>query len=395
MVGETANLLALALQVRLIDLFHLTDDRTPYALWRFVSPRDRRSSREWRKHRALTGLTTKAFHPGRAIRVEGFTEDEEVWAGLQDLRRYCEAQIAQTLDLSARHVPQRYGLDFIKLDWDLTTGSLRPVDFSFGFERRAMFRILSEDIYDGEREVFLRELLQNAIDAIRTRRARHAQRARGQSGKRRPAGPAFDTTIYFTAEHRENGDCLVTCRDEGIGMDEHIVRNYFTVAGVSYYRSPEFERQGLGFEPISRFGIGILSCFMVADSLRVRTYATRTAPRPWPRRTSSSQAPTPTGRDGWTSGSRRWTASSSSRTAGTTSRSGPRSNCWRSPGRPGSPLAETRRETTRTGPSHRARPTDFSAPSRSPSTCARSRASWSSPSMSPRPGPTRRRPGRP
>jgi hypothetical protein len=271
-VGETANLLALALQVRLIDLFHLTDDRTPYALWRFVSPTDRRSELEWRKHRALTGLATKAFHPGRAIRVEGFTEDEEVWAGLQDLRRYCEDQVAQTLDLSARHVPQRYGLDFIKLDWDLTTGGLRPVDFSFGFDRKAMFRILSEDIYEGEREVFLRELLQNAIDAIRTRRARHAQRARQKPAIRRQAEPSFDSTIYFTAEHRANGDCLLTCRDNGIGMDEHIVRNYFTVAGVSYYRSPEFERQDLGFEPISRFGIGILSCFMVADSLQVHTY---------------------------------------------------------------------------------------------------------------------------
>jgi hypothetical protein len=269
--GETAHILALALQVRLIDLFHITDDRTPYALWRFVSPRDNRSSEEWRKHRALHGLACIDFPPGRAIRVQGFTEDTEVWAGLQDLRRYCEDQITQTLDLSARHVPQRYGLDFLKLDWSVTTGTLRPVDFAFGFDRAAMFRILSDDIYDGEREVFLRELLQNAIDAIRTRRSRHQQRSE-QQPRRRQGGPSFDTTVYFTAEHRENGDVLITCRDYGVGMDEHIIRNYFTVAGVSYYRSTEFERQDLGFEPISRFGIGILSCFMVADSLHVRTY---------------------------------------------------------------------------------------------------------------------------
>jgi hypothetical protein len=48
--------------------------------------------------------------------------------------------------------------------------------------------------------------------------------------------------------------------------------NYFTIAGVSYYRSPEFERQHLGFEPISRFGVGVLSCFMGADKLMVKTY---------------------------------------------------------------------------------------------------------------------------
>jgi hypothetical protein len=268
---ETAHLLALTLQVRLVDLFHITDDRTPFALWRFVSPSDIRSAEEWKKHRALHGVSVVDFPPGRAIKVQGFTENEEVWAGLQDLRRYCEDQIRGSLDISARHVPQRYGLDFLQLEWAVTTGHLRPVDFRFEFDRAAMFRILSDDIYDGDRYVFLRELLQNAIDAIRTRRGRQLQRTTANL-KKRQTEPTFDTTIYFKAEHKPNGDITVTCRDYGIGMDEHIVRNYFTMAGVSYYRSVEFERQQLGFEPISRFGIGILSCFMVADKLKVKTY---------------------------------------------------------------------------------------------------------------------------
>jgi hypothetical protein len=269
--GETAHLLALALQVRLIDLFHITDDRTPFALWRFVSPADRRSAEEWKKHRALHGVSVIDFPPGRAVKVQGFTEDEEVWASLQDLRRYCDDQIRGALDISARHVPQRYGLDFLTLDWAVPTGHLRPVDFRFEFDRGAMFRILSDDIYDGDRYVFLRELLQNSIDAIRTRRERQKRRATA-SLKKKQITPNFDTTIYFKAEHKPNGDITVKCQDFGIGMDEHIIRNYFTVAGVSYYRSAEFERQHLGFEPISRFGIGILSCFMVADKLKVKTY---------------------------------------------------------------------------------------------------------------------------
>ena len=269
--GDTAHLLALALQVRLIDLFHITDDRTPYALWRFVSPKDRRSKEEWNKHHALHGVACIDYPPGRAIKVQGFTEDEEVWAGLQDLSRYCEEQITKTLALSARHVPQRYILDFLKLEWAVQTGSLKPMDLSFGFNSNAMFRILSDDIYDGDPYIFLRELLQNAIDAIRTRRALYLQQMR-QNVRRRQSGLPFDTTIYFAVEHSANGDFSVSCRDYGIGMDEHVIKNYFTVAGVSYYRSKEFEYQNLGFEPVSRFGVGILSCFMVAESLEVRTY---------------------------------------------------------------------------------------------------------------------------
>ena len=269
--GQTAHVLAITLQVRLVDLFHITDDRTPFALWRFVSPADARSADEWKKHRALHGVSVIDFPPGRAIRVQGFTENEEVWAGLQDLRRYCEDQIRGCLDISARHVPARYGLDFLQLEWAVSTGDLRPVDFRFEFDRAAMFRILSDDIYDGNHYVFLRELLQNAIDAIHTRYKRRLQLASTKT-KKKSTAPSFDTTIYIKAEHKTNGDILVSCRDYGIGMDEHIIRNYFTVAGVSYYRSSEFERQQLCFEPISRFGVGILSCFMVADKIQVKTY---------------------------------------------------------------------------------------------------------------------------
>jgi|GEM_PF-1390470 len=268
-VGESANLLALTLQVRLIDLFHITDDRTPFALWQFVSPVELRSALEWKKHRALHGISVLSFPPGRAIKVQGSTEDEEVWPGLQDLRRYCEDQLSKTLDVSARHVPAKYGLDFLKLDWVVPTGKLRPVDLRFEFDRFSMFRILSEDIYDGDSRIFLRELLQNSIDAIRTRRARLKM---ANPGTKLKEASGFDTTIYISASHTEDGNVEIICRDHGIGMDEHIIRNYFSVAGVSYYRSTEFQNQNLGFEPISRFGIGILSCFMVSDELVVNTF---------------------------------------------------------------------------------------------------------------------------
>jgi hypothetical protein len=168
-------------------------------------------------------------------------------------------------------VHARYAFDFIKVEWDVATGRLKPIGLRFEFDRAAMFRILSDDIYEGDPYIFLRELLQNAIDAVRTRQARLAQLDR-PGAKKKTSDARFDTTIYFSAEHQPNGDILVNCRDNGIGMDEHVIRNYFSVAGISYYRSPEFERQHLSFEPVSRFGVGILSCFMVAESLELRTY---------------------------------------------------------------------------------------------------------------------------
>ena len=67
----------------------------------------------------------------------------------------------------------------------------------------------------------------------------------------------------------------ITWKDDGIGMDEYIVREYPAVIGKSYYQSDDFVRLGINLDPISRFGIGILTCFMVADSIEIITQKDR------------------------------------------------------------------------------------------------------------------------
>ena len=55
------------------------------------------------------------------------------------------------------------------------------------------------------------------------------------------------------------------CADNGVGMDQRIVKDFLVRAGRSYYRSPEFERERLtfarasaDFDPCARFGIGFM-----------------------------------------------------------------------------------------------------------------------------------------
>jgi molecular chaperone HtpG len=61
-------------------------------------------------------------------------------------------------------------------------------------------------------------------------------------------------------------------------MAERWSQRYFTQIGTSFYRSPDFRGEqaemrswGLIATPISAFGIGVLSCFMIADRVSVRT----------------------------------------------------------------------------------------------------------------------------
>jgi hypothetical protein len=190
---------------------------------------------------------------------------------LEDLRQYCEDQLASTNDLFARHRDERHQLDLRKIDWAVAPERFKPINIRFKFHRRRMFEILASEIYQGDSHVFLRELLQNSIDAVRMRREL-VRRSVASSGIRREVGLGFDDAIYFTIQHLDDGGAIVRCSDSGIGMDEYVVRNYLAVAGVSYYQSDDFRHLGLRMDPISRFGIGILSCFMVADRVEIETF---------------------------------------------------------------------------------------------------------------------------
>lgn len=260
---EEVNLRALAVYLRLIDLFDLAQDRTPYLLWKYVAPRNPLSSMEWAKHRSLQPITCPNYLDGRSIRVDGSTSDHEVFAALEDLRQYCETQLKGCNDVLSRMNDPRHKLGIYHIDWRVAATGFIPVSIQFDFDRQSMFNVLSDEIYQGDCYVFLRELLQNSIDAIRFRRAIFQRK--GISSK--DLG-----VIQFIVEHQDNGYIIVTCKDDGIGMDEYIVRNYLAIIGKSYYRSPDFKREGIDIDPISRFGIGILSCFMVADLVEIETY---------------------------------------------------------------------------------------------------------------------------
>jgi hypothetical protein len=261
---DEVNLRALAIYLRLIDLLDLAEDRTPYVIWKFVAPRDSRSKMAWDKHRALRAITCPKYQKGRIIRVDGSTDSHEVYAALEDLRIWCEMQFRGCNDLLARMNDSRHKLDIYHIDWHVEARGFRKTSIGFQFDRERMFEILGNELYQGDPYVFLRELLQNSIDAIRMRREILRKNAKIE--------PANFGAIHVDVDHLDNNDAIITWSDDGIGMDEYIVQNYLAVAGKSYYHSSDIDKLGLVLDPISRFGIGILSCFMVANNVEITTY---------------------------------------------------------------------------------------------------------------------------
>ena len=124
---------------------------------------------------------------------------------------------------------------------------------TFQVDLHGLVDLLSHHLYSSPR-VYLRELLQNAVDAVSARRLAD------------PDAPARITV-------RVSGAGLIV-EDTGIGLTVQDVDTFLSTIGSSSKRA---DLGGLGdldiaitrSEFIGQFGIGLLACFIVADELTV------------------------------------------------------------------------------------------------------------------------------
>ncbi|MFF3754095.1 hypothetical protein ACFYYH_27130 [Streptomyces sp. NPDC002018] len=134
--------------------------------------------------------------------------------------------------------------------------------------------LMGENLY-GDRALAIRELYQNALDACRFRQAR--QLALLQTDDR---DSSYNGRIRLVQGRDESGRAYLDCRDNGVGMREEDLMGVFSQAGARFTQQPDFLKEEAGWsvldEPVrfranSRFGIGVLSYFMLADEIRVTT----------------------------------------------------------------------------------------------------------------------------
>ena len=141
-------------------------------------------------------------------------------------------------------------------------------------EDRVQELLMGEQLY-GDPALAIRELYQNALDACRYRQARTEY-------LRRTQGFADDWVgrIRFEQGIDADGRPYLDCIDNGIGMGVRELSEVFAQAGVRLADLPEFiEEQAewarldppVQLHPNSRFGIGVLSYFMLADEITVQT----------------------------------------------------------------------------------------------------------------------------
>lgn len=145
----------------------------------------------------------------------------------------------------------------------------------FRAETRQLLDILIHSLYT-EREVFLRELISNASDALTRMNFEMLTR-------RDVVDPQAELAIRITANPEEK---TITLRDTGVGMNrDELVENLGTIAhsGARAFLQAAQQTQGPVTDIIGQFGVGFYSAFMVAEWIRVtsRSYRPEDAAASW------------------------------------------------------------------------------------------------------------------
>lgn len=267
-----ADLRMAAATLRLADILDFDRERVPAVLYHYLLPRSARpaeniSVREWQKHMAISNWDFDSS----CITFRGRTTNAVAHHAVIEFCRVIEDEIKRTrAALGATTWPFAIGERVVA---DLHAEGFSYLPYRFKLQEEKIFGLLMGRGIYRERLDAVRELLQNAVDSCQLRDA--LVRAHQPS-----VVPSTDDRIVITYQDgaEDGGLAMLSIRDSGTGMDRWLIENYFLKVGESYYKSSDFLRsnavlwrRGVGFSPVSEFGIGFVSVFMLSNRIEVET----------------------------------------------------------------------------------------------------------------------------
>lgn len=267
----TIDLRMCAVLLRLADILDFDDSRAPKAIYDYcgfagrTDKESKKSAAEWEKHRNSWGFN----FPSTAERKHGYEleycascDNPQVEQGVHSYLDWVDKELRECGGVRDRfHKRWRKLVLPRKVDRSkIERSGYESGEFRLTLDQDKVLELLvGNDLYT-DRSVFVRELIQNAIDAVRTRQ--ELDKYRPDSWK-----PRIDICTWTDRE----GYHWFSIKDNGVGMTKDTILNHLLKVGSSYYASDAFQDEkrrhnaSLDYTPISRFGIGILSCFMADD----------------------------------------------------------------------------------------------------------------------------------
>jgi hypothetical protein len=260
--------------LRISDYLQIDAARAPAALLHLIGPKSPISIREWDAHAQVatvtwqstgqiyveaTGRQTLATHLHLKRLVEAIQDELDTSVGVLD--DFYRGPLA-ALRLSIRRITSN-------LDAEGLIAQLPYVPIPASVTATLdLVRLLLTPLYGNDGSIAGRELVQNAVDAVRARDRWDHEHNTGANHPRHP----------ITVEIREldPATAILEVSDSGIGMTPATVRSVFLAAGATLPLSAGdladmSESQARHWLKTGRFGIGALAPFILGSSVRVTT----------------------------------------------------------------------------------------------------------------------------
>lgn len=273
--------------LRIADYLEIRADRVNPTHSRIQRLRSPVSQEEWNAHIAVHEVrpdeedseavfviarppTAKTFLKIRRLLSGLQTELDTSWAVLGEV--FSKQGDLSELGLALRRV--RSNLDDLTQFIQIEKPAYIPMRAAFETAGVDLLKLLIKPLYGDRPEIGIRELLQNALDAVHELRQWAAER--GDPERRSVPLPDQEADVLISIDQLGNKEYWLTVRDKGIGMTAETVRDYFLKAGASYRQSEiwrrHFESEGKSkILRSGRFGIGALAAFLLGNRIEVST----------------------------------------------------------------------------------------------------------------------------
>ena len=283
---QLIHLRYLACLLRLADILENDPERTPDVLYRHRSIHERQKSLvHWQKDHALS-IDLSDNH----ITFQARPRNARVHKALEQLADWIDHEL-HGIAAFGESLPdhRKVGSETIRRQWHLAPAlrrDIRPADGAYEYIEGAfrpntarLLQLLSNEQLYGKPIVAVRELLQNAFDAVREKIARKRLEPHIQDPADRKWEHLLGEQEQVTLTLRPGeatGQWQLVCEDTGVGLTKALITGHLLVSGQSRRHAIlELERRcadkGFVLGRTGQFGIGVLSYFMLAQDVQLTT----------------------------------------------------------------------------------------------------------------------------
>lgn len=251
--GMKLNLQLCAIILRVSDAMDLFRNRAPITVYRFLNLHGI-SKEHWEKHLSVTDcfINDNGFY-----QIDGICEDELAHRALFNHIETVESELKSAI-IWSEHNASVFKVKSNIVNCNIQTYGYNIWQHSFQMDYLAISQLfMGEQLY-GNKNIGLREIIQNSIDACLVR-YEYESKNKISIDDYRPIITILDDDEY------------IYIIDNGTGMTDKIIRKFFLNIGVSYYQSDEYINKKLSYKPMGFFGIGFLAGFMLSDEIWVKT----------------------------------------------------------------------------------------------------------------------------